>query len=130
MVKKVSPREASELMGQGYTYVDVRSTREFEGGHPTGAVHVPFAELGPAGMQPNPAFVSQMATRFPKDSRLIIGCEAGGRSARAAAALEASGFLSLIDQRAGYGGARGPGGQVVEKGWRDEGLPTEAGGAK
>jgi rhodanese-related sulfurtransferase len=130
MAKRVSPREAHELMGQGYVYVDVRSTPEFTEGHPAGAVLVPFAEMGPTGMQPNPQFVAQLAARFPKDAKLVIGCQAGGRSARAVAALEQSGFTALVDQRAGFGGARGPTGQVVEKGWRDEGLPVETGAAK
>jgi rhodanese-related sulfurtransferase len=129
MIKRVSPREAQALVEQGYTYVDVRSTPEFEKGHPAGAVHIPFAEMGPGGMQPNPNFVSQVAAKYAKDARLVVGCEAGGRSARACAALEQLGFSDLIDQRAGFGGARSPTG-AIEKGWRDEGLPVETGAAK
>ena len=124
MARRVSPREAQELMGQGYTYVDVRSTQEFERGHPAGAVHIPFAEMTGAGMQPNPKFAEQVAARFQKDAKVIVGCEAGGQSARAAALLEQNGFSDVVDQRAGFGGARGPGGQVMEKGWREEGLPV------
>lgn len=129
MVKRVSPREALELIAQGYTYVDVRSTPEFERGHPAGSVLIPFAEMGPGGMQANPAFAAQFQARFPKDSKLVVGCEAGGRSARACATLEQLGYTQLVDQRAGFGGARGPTGQV-EKGWRDEGLPVETGVTK
>jgi rhodanese-related sulfurtransferase len=127
MAKRISPREAQELLAQGYTYVDVRSTAEFEAGHPAGAVLVPLAERGPAGMQPNPAFVDDVAARFAKDAKLVLGCEAGGRSARAAAMLEQAGFTHVFDQRAGFGGARDPSGRVVEKGWRDEGLAVEQG---
>jgi rhodanese-related sulfurtransferase len=127
MAKRVSPKEAQALMAQGYTYVDVRSTPEFERAHPAGAVCVPIAEATPNGMQPNPQFLDQVAARFAKDAQLIVGCEAGGRSARAAAVLEQNGFSNIIDQRAGFGGARGGGGQIVEKGWRDEGLPVATG---
>jgi rhodanese-related sulfurtransferase len=129
MVKRVSPREAHELIAQGYTYVDVRSTPEFERGHPAGAVLIPFAEMSPAGMQANPNFTAQFQARFQKDAKVVVGCEAGGRSARACAALEQLGFTQLVDQRAGFGGARGPTGQI-EKGWRDEGLPVETGAAR
>jgi rhodanese-related sulfurtransferase len=129
MVRRVSPREAQELIAQGYTYVDVRSTPEFERGHPAGAVLIPFAEMGPGGMQPNPNFTAQFQTRFAKDARVVVGCEAGGRSARACATLEQLGYTQLVDQRAGFGGARGPTG-TIEKGWRDEGLPVETGAAK
>lgn len=129
MIRRISPREAHALLGEGYTYLDVRSTPEFTNGHPAGAAHVPLMEAGAAGMQPNPAFLDQVAQRFAKDAKLVVGCEAGGRSARAAAALEAAGFTNLVDQRAGFGGARGPAG-ITEKGWRDEGLPVETGPAK
>ncbi len=129
MSKRVSPREAHELMQQGYAYLDVRSTPEFAEGHPAGAVHIPLAEMGPMGMQPNPQFMAQVAARFAKDARVVVGCQMGGRSARAVAALEQVGFTALVDQRAGFGGARGLTGQVTEKGWRDEGLPVETGAA-
>jgi rhodanese-related sulfurtransferase len=130
MARRISPKEAHDLIQQGYVYVDVRSTPEFERGHPTGAVLIPIAEMGPMGMQPNPKFVEQVSARYPKDAKLILGCEVGGRSARAAAVLEQSGFTAVVDQRAGFGGARSPTGQVIEKGWRDEGLPVEVGPAK
>jgi rhodanese-related sulfurtransferase len=130
MAQRVSPSEAHDLMAKGYTYVDVRSTPEFERGHPAGSTHIAFAESGSMGMQPNPDFVAQFAAKFAKDAKVIVGCEAGGRSARAAAALEQQGFTSVVDQRAGFGGARGPGGVVTEQGWRDAGLPVETGASK
>ena len=46
-----------------------------------------------------------------------LGCAAGMRSRQAAQALEAAGFAHVVDQRAGWDGARDPFGQVVEKGW-------------
>lgn len=127
MAQRVSPKEAHDLMAQGYVYVDVRSTPEFEQGHPAGAVLVPIAEASPVGMQPNPQFVEQVASLFAKDAKIIVGCQAGGRSARAAAMLEQSGFTNIVDQRAGFGGARGPTGAVVEPGWKDAGLPVATG---
>lgn len=126
-MNRISPAEALDLQKEGWTYLDVRSTPEFERGHPAGAAHVPFLEASPAGLQPNPAFLDQVKARFAPDAKLVVGCEAGGRSLKAAMLLSQAGYTSVVDQRCGFGGARGPGGQVVEPGWRDAGLPVETG---
>lgn len=128
MAKRISPQEAQELITQqGYAYVDVRSVGEFEGGHPEGSFNVPLLDAGPAGMVPNPDFVAVMGRAFPKDAKLVVGCLAGGRSARACAALEAAGFTNLVDQRAGWGGAKDQFGRLTEPGWSGAGLPSAAG---
>ena len=119
--RKVSPKEAKQLMDEGWTYVDVRSEPEFEQGHPAGAVNLPLMHAGPAGMAPNPAFLEIAAKAFAKDQKLVVGCMAGGRSAKAVAALEQAGFTQLADQRAGYGGSK------TEAGWAAEKLPVQTG---
>jgi rhodanese-related sulfurtransferase len=126
-VKRVSPAEARDLIDtQGYVYVDVRSVPEFAAGHPPGAYNVPLMHMGPGGMAPNQDFMAVMAT-FPKDARLVVGCKAGGRSARAAAMLESAGYTNVIDQRAGFEGAPDPAtGRIAEPGWRPAGLPVTA----
>jgi len=118
-VKRVSPEEARDLLDkEGYTYLDVRSVPEFEAGHPTGAYNVPLMHMGPAGMVPNPDFLAVVQKSFQTDAKLVVGCKAGGRSARAAAILEGTGYTNLVDQRAGYEGS------PTEAGWRPKGLPT------
>ena len=83
--RRVSAEEALELMeNEGYSYVDVRSTQEFQAGHPRGAYNVPLLETGPFGMAANPDFLSVMERVFAKESKLVLGCKAGGRSLRAA----------------------------------------------
>ena len=128
-VKRVSPAEARDLIDkQGYVYVDVRSVPEFVAGHPTGAYNVPLMNMGPGGMTPNADFLAVMET-FPRDAKLVVGCKAGGRSARAASMLESAGYTSVVDQRAGFEGAPDPStGRIGEPGWRPAGLPvtTEA----
>lgn len=123
--KRVSPAEARDLIDkQGYVYVDVRSVPEFAAGHPQGAYNVPLMNMGPGGMTPNADFLAVMGT-FPKDARLVVGCKAGGRSARAAAMLESAGYANVIDQRAGFEGAPDPAtGRIAEPGWRPAGLPV------
>ena len=119
-VKRVSPEEAKQLIDdEGYVYVDVRSLPEFEAGHPTGAYNVPLMHQAEMGMTPNPDFLGVMEKSFSKTARLVVGCKAGGRSARAAAVLEAAGFTDVVDQKAGYEGS-----SPLEPGWRPKGLPT------
>ena len=128
-VKRVSPAEARDLVDtQGYVYVDVRSLPEFAAGHPAGAYNVPLMNMGAGGMAPNPDFMAVMGA-FPKDAKLVVGCKAGGRSARAASMLESAGYTNVVDQRAGFEGAPDPmTGRISEPGWRPAGLPvtTEA----
>jgi rhodanese-related sulfurtransferase len=68
-----------------------------------------------------------MNAAFPKGAKIVVGCKSGGRSARAAQALEADGFTDALDQRAGWDGARDPFGQIKEPGWSRAGLPVARG---
>jgi rhodanese-related sulfurtransferase len=127
-IARISPAEAARLMeGEGYTYLDVRTPAEFEAGRPRGAVNVPWLVPGPAGLAPNASFLDGVRASFAHDAPLVVGCRSGQRSQGASAALEAAGFTRVVEQRAGFEGARGPFGQVVEPGWLALGLPSEAG---
>jgi rhodanese-related sulfurtransferase len=126
-VKRVSPEDAKKLCDEGWTYVDVRSQPEFEESHPAGAFNVPLLDTGPSGMQPNPDFLAVMQAVFPQDAKIVLGCRSGNRSLRAAGVLVSAGYTNVVDQRAGFEGARDPFGGKVEKGWRPVGLPTETG---
>jgi rhodanese-related sulfurtransferase len=124
-VKRVLPAEARELMEkEGYAYVDVRTVEEFATGHPEGAYNIPIFHLGPGGMVPNPDFLAVLEKAFPRDAKLVVGCKAGGRSARAALALEAAGFSNVVDQSAGFDGGPDPASGRLVPGWRPQGLPV------
>ncbi|MFT3767989.1 MAG: rhodanese-like domain-containing protein [Minicystis sp.] len=124
-IKRVSPSEAKKLIDEeGYLYVDVRSEPEFAAGHPAGAHNVPLMSQGPAGLSPNPEFLAVIEGLYPKDAKLVLGCRSGARSLRATEMLMASGYTSVVDQRAGFGGARDAFGQLSEAGWAEAGLPT------
>jgi rhodanese-related sulfurtransferase len=122
-VKRVSPQEADALVKEGgHAYLDVRSIPEFDAGHPAGAYNIPLLHATPSGMRPNPDFLSVVAAAFAKDAKLVLGCRTGIRSLRAAQGLLDAGFETVVDQRAGFHGARDPFGQVQEAGWQDAGL--------
>jgi rhodanese-related sulfurtransferase len=125
MAKRVSPPEAAELLGQGWHYLDVRSIPEFDEGHPTGASNIPLLHMQGGRMAPNPDFQRVVEANYPKDSKLVVGCKSGGRSAQAAALLEAAGFTSVVDMRGGMSGERDPLGRTSVPGWSAAGLPVE-----
>lgn len=114
-VVRISPSEAQAKMGEGYTYIDVRTPEEFAEGRPAASVNVPLGD----------DFVALMDTRFAKDAKVIVGCKAGGRSLRAAKALLAAGYTDVLDQRAGFDAVRGAFGEITEPGWSRAGLPVE-----
>lgn len=126
-VRHVSVAEARELQQQGSIYLDVRSTREFLDGHPAGAMNVPLLEPDEwtGQMLPNPDFVRVVQANFAPDVALLIGCQMGGRSMRAAQMLSAFGFADVANVLGGYGGAHDPNGRTIDAGWAESGLPIE-----
>lgn len=116
------------MTNEGYALLDVRSVMEFEAGHPEGAWNVPWMVLEPTGRHANPDFLRVVRALFPdKATRLVLTCQSGNRSLQALQALAAEGYEALVDQRAGWGGVRDAFGQLTEKGWASEGLPTATG---
>lgn len=125
-IKRISPEEAKNLLdsGSGFAYIDVRTVGEFEAGHVPGAKNIPVLEPDGAGrMQPNPRFVEVVGENFPRDSKLIVGCQKGGRSLRAAQLLLEAGFAGVVDMRGGYGGETDAFGRLTFPGWEPRGLP-------
>jgi hypothetical protein len=47
------------------------------------------------------------------------------RSLHALHELEGAGYADLVNVSTGFGGKRGPMGNVIAPGWRDAGLPVE-----
>ena len=128
MLKHVSVTEAHDLQQGGATFVDVRSRTEFEAGHPANALNVPLLDHDAATgeMTPNPDFLRVMQASFAPDTALLVSCQAGGRSMRAAQMLEAVGFTDVSNVTGGFGGRRDPmGGRAT--GWAESGLPVETG---
>ena len=81
--------------------VDVREPLEYAGGHLPGALSIPQAEL------------ALHLGELPRDRDLLVVCEGGTRSARAARFLKQTGFSRVTNLVGGTGA------------WRQAGLPTE-----
>lgn len=122
-IKRITPDEAADLLGQGWTYVDVRSVPEFTQGHPEGAYNVPFLHRAGQGMVPNNDFLKVMQAAFPKDAKLVVGCRSGARSLKAAEALAAQGYENVVDMRGGFAGELDAANRISCDGWQQRGLP-------
>ncbi len=126
-IHQITPIEAKAILDENGSaiYIDVRSRPEFEEGHPAGAINIPLLdydeELG--GMAPNADFTKVVEAIVSKDKKLVIGCQAGGRSQKACMILEQMGFRDLSNVLGGFGGGQGPTGQRIP-GWKESGLPV------
>jgi rhodanese-related sulfurtransferase len=122
-----NPAGVQPLLGEGWTYIDIRTVEEFEPSHVTGAYNVPFLQRSPAGqMIPNGDFLASMQKHFNADSKLVIGCAAGGRSKHACDQLASAGYTSLVNMHGGFSGAFDMTGALTEKGWQDCGYECES----
>src|SRR5262245_55199116 len=129
-IPQTTPPEAHEVLRRhaGAIYLDVRTTAEFEAGHPAGARNVPVVFLDPGRPPaPNADFVAAVERHIPRHTKLLVGCQAGGRSQRACELLAEAGFTDVTNVRGGFGGLRDGSGRVVVPGWREAGLPVETG---
>jgi len=129
-VREISAAEAHDTLTRhpDAVYLDVRTEEEFEAGHPAGARNVPVLFFRPGSSpQANADFVAVVERNLPRNTKLIVGCQAGGRSRHACELLMEAGFTDVINVRGGFGGARDRSGAVIEAGWRDAGLPVESG---
>jgi rhodanese-related sulfurtransferase len=126
-IKELTPQQAYEALqaNPDAIYVDVRTEREFSAGHPAGAVNIPVAFPDPArGMAINPDFVAVVEKHFPKEKKIIVGCQAGPRSNAAAGLLLKAGYQDVSNLIGGFGGMRDAMGNVLALGWVASGLPV------
>ena len=127
-VKRIDAERAAELLNtdQGYIFLDVRMEHEFTEGHVPNAQNIPVMVKGPGGVgiQMNSTFVDRVSERFRQDTRIILGCQEGGRSNKAAELLSEAGYTNLHDMRGGLVGETDPLGNVTFPGWTSRGLPV------
>ena len=125
-IQEITPQQAHDVLSAdaNVVYIDVRTEREFKAGHPQNAVNIPVAFPDPArGMVMNADFVKVVAANFPKDKKIIVGCQAGPRSNAAAGLLQQAGYQDVANMVGGFGGMRDPMGKVIALGWSSLDLP-------
>ena len=105
-IPSVTPREASERLGEGSgtpLIVDVRERDEFSVVRIPGAVLLPLSTL------------QDDFERLPRDRPLILQCASGKRSMAAAGFLQGRGYSDVSNLEGG----------IID--WRAEGLPVSEG---
>jgi len=130
--ESTNPNGAHELMrgGDSWIFIDVRTEEEFHGGHVPDAYNIPVLFRDPMrGMTPNERFVEIVAATFHTEERLVLGCAAGIRSARACEMLAAAGYVTLVNMSGGFSGGMDAAGRLLEAGWEACGLACETDGA-
>lgn len=81
-------------------------------------------------MTPNPDFLAVMQANYPSDAKLLVGCQVGGRSGKAALVLAESGYAP-VNVKGWFGGRMDPAtGQVIDEGWSQAGLPVATGASE
>ena len=126
-IKEVTPQQAQDILtsDESAVYIDVRTEAEFANGHPQGAVNIPVAFPDRArGMMVNRDFVRVVEANFPREKKIILGCQAGPRSTSAANMLQQAGFQDVSNLLGGFGGMRDSTGKVSAPGWESSGLPV------
>lgn len=125
--KEITVQQAYDLLQKesDCVYIDVRTVPEFVSGHPAMALNIPVAIHDPnRGMTMNEEFVAVVEAHFPKDRKLIVGCQAGPRANAAAKLLQDAGYQEVSSMWGGFGGMRNPSGQIVAPGWSTLGYPV------
>jgi rhodanese-related sulfurtransferase len=89
------------LQSSGALVVDVREPAEYAAGHVPGAMSIPQADL------------ALHLDEIPRDRDVLVVCEGGTRSLRAAKFLKQTGFVRVTNLLGGTSG------------WRKAGLPIE-----
>jgi rhodanese-related sulfurtransferase len=129
-MKHLTPRQSWEFLHarRDALFVDVRMEIEYlYVGHPPGVVHVPWYEYPQMRADPA-AFVAQVRREAGGDpSRpVVLLCRSGKRTIDAGQALEAAGFVEVVNVLHGFEGDLDEHFQRGRlNGWRHDGLPWE-----
>ena len=88
-IREVAVAEALELARDGYRIIDVREELEWNEGHIPGATLLPLGDI-----------VDRIGDVVPdQDTRLLVHCRVGARSARAVARLGSLGYSNAVSMR-------------------------------
>lgn len=84
--REASPgSKARGMVAEGAWLLDVRTPEEFAAGHVEGAVNIPVQDL------------EQRLEEVPTDKPVVVYCQSGRRSAKAAEILRVNGHPSIFD---------------------------------
>ncbi|XP_054776119.1 thiosulfate sulfurtransferase 18-like isoform X1 [Prosopis cineraria] len=103
-VVTVDVHTAKALTLAGHAYLDVRTSEEFEEGHPAvdRIINIPYMFDTPEGRVKNPEFLNQVWSSCNKEDHLVVGCQSGVRSMQATGDLVGDGYKNVRNMGGGY----------------------------
>jgi len=103
--KALEPGTATQLYNQqGAQFIDIRAESEFHKGHLPDAIHLPQSNLSSA---------ADGKLGKKKERPLVVYCNTGNQSAKAAASLQKQGFGNVYELKGGYSA------------WQSAGYPVQ-----
>jgi len=101
-IAELSPQEAMALHGQPNTvFLDVRDQTEVNLGKIPGAVHISRGTME-----------TNVEARVPRESKVVLYCASGNRSALAAVTLQQMGYGDVASMAGGFRGWAEQGGAI------------------
>ena len=100
-IRDVSARDAVRNPEPGVIYFDCREPNEYALGHIPGAVFIPRGNLE-----------TKVEAAIPRDSKVLIYCASGNRSALAADTMQQMGYRDVASMSGGFRGWVEAGGEV------------------
>lgn len=100
-IREVSARDAVRNPEPGVIYFDCREPNEYALGHIPGAVFIPRGNLE-----------TKVEAAIPRDSKVLIYCASGNRSALAADTMQQMGYRDVASMSGGFRGWVEAGGEV------------------
>lgn len=84
-IQSISSSEVNRMItsNDDFTLVDVRTKVEYESEHIKGAINIPLDEIG--------------STTLDKETKIVVYCQSGNRSAQAAQKLVNNGYMYVYD---------------------------------
>lgn len=86
---EITPAQAAQMQSEGAFILDVRQPDEWTEGHIEGATLIPLDELG------------NRLNEIPKDSKVVVVCRSGNRSAQGRDLLLLNGFTQVTSMAGG-----------------------------
>lgn len=95
--KKITPQDLINLINQDAAQlIDLRSSNEFDDGHITGSINIPYTDLEDRIHE----------IKKQEDKSLVLICDTGSQSANAGEVLNKSGFEKTVILSGGIGAWR------------------------
>jgi sulfur-carrier protein adenylyltransferase/sulfurtransferase len=104
-IEEVTPQQARDLKdrGESVTYLDVREVNEWNLGRLPHAIHIPLRDVE-----------SKVEGVVARDTKVVVYCARGNRSALAALSMKRMGYQHVVSMARGIAGWIDIGGQIEE----------------